>query len=150
MTGVLPAELFDQMARPAAYMVAGSLMWLNLLLVGMAFPFIVGNLGQFCFLPFCGICVLACLFMYWNLPETKGRSLAEITAEFDKRGSAEANGSEGRSLAEITAEFDKCGSAEAKGSEDKGEQGQSNQEEAHQLRDLRSGEEPVEINHVHV
>ena len=150
VTGVLPAELFDQMARPAAYMVAGSLMWLNLLLVGMAFPFIVVNLGQFCFLPFCGICVLACLFMYWNLPETKGRSLAEITAEFDKRGSAEANGSEGRSLAEITAEFDKCGSAEAKGSEDKGEQGQSNQEEAHQLRDLRSGEEPVEINHVHV
>lgn len=125
VTGVLPAELFDQMARPAAYMVAGSLMWLNLFLVGMAFPFIVAGLGQFCFLPFCGVCVVACLFMFWNLPETKGRSLAEITAEFEKQGKAEA---------EV--------------SEVKGEQGPSNLEEVHQLQSLGSEEEAVDISHV--
>eukprot|EP00064_Thunnus_orientalis_P015100 superscaffoldBa00002739_g15149 len=33
VTGILPAEIFDQSARPAAYMVAGSLMWINLFLV---------------------------------------------------------------------------------------------------------------------
>ncbi|RXN35713.1 solute carrier family facilitated glucose transporter member 11-like protein [Labeo rohita] len=85
VTGILPAELFDQMARPAAYMVAGSMMWLNLFLIGMAFPFIVNGLGQFCFIPFCGVCVTACLSIGFTLPETKGRTLAEITEEFEKR-----------------------------------------------------------------
>lgn len=85
VTGILPAELFDQMARPAAYMVAGSMMWLNLFLIGMAFPFIVNGLGQFCFIPFGGVCVAGCLFIGFTLPETKGRTLAEITEEFDKR-----------------------------------------------------------------
>lgn len=88
VTGILPAELFDQLARPAAYMVAGSMMWLNLFLIGMAFPFIVNGLGQFCFIPFCGVCVAACLFISFTLPETKGRTLAEITEEWNKKGTA--------------------------------------------------------------
>jgi len=41
VTGVLPTEIFDQMSRPAAYMICGSLLWFNLFLVGTAFPFIV-------------------------------------------------------------------------------------------------------------
>uniref|UniRef100_A0A8C5TCM0 Solute carrier family 2, facilitated glucose transporter member 5 n=2 Tax=Malurus TaxID=55806 RepID=A0A8C5TCM0_9PASS len=40
VTGVLPTEVFDQMSRPAAYMICGSLLWFNLFLVGTAFPFI--------------------------------------------------------------------------------------------------------------
>lgn len=91
VTGILPAELFQQTERPAAYMIAGSMMWLCLFLVGMAFPFIVAGLGQFCFLPFCGVCVAGCVFISCSLPETKGRTLAEITAEFQKRSGA-ANG----------------------------------------------------------
>ncbi|XP_056628164.1 solute carrier family 2, facilitated glucose transporter member 11 [Triplophysa dalaica] len=91
VTGILPAELFDQMARPAAYMVAGSMMWLNLFLIGMAFPFIVSGLGQFCFIPFGGVCVAACVFIGLTLPETKGRTLAEITEEFDKRSKKETS-----------------------------------------------------------
>ncbi|XP_026887720.2 solute carrier family 2, facilitated glucose transporter member 11 isoform X1 [Electrophorus electricus] len=84
VTGILPTELFDQKARPAAYMLAGSMMWVNLFLVGMAFPFIVNSLGQFCFVPFCGICVVSAIYIRLTLPETKGKTLAEITAEFDK------------------------------------------------------------------
>ncbi|CAL8304751.1 unnamed protein product [Lota lota] len=86
VTGILPAEIFDQASRPTAYMIAGSLMWLNLLLVGMAFPFIIAGLGPYCFLPFGAVCVAAALFLGRTLPETKGRTLAEITAEFDKQG----------------------------------------------------------------
>uniref|UniRef100_A0A8C3J135 Solute carrier family 2, facilitated glucose transporter member 5 n=1 Tax=Calidris pygmaea TaxID=425635 RepID=A0A8C3J135_9CHAR len=41
VTGVLPTEIFDQLSRPAAYMICGSLLWFNLFLVGTAFPFIV-------------------------------------------------------------------------------------------------------------
>lgn len=85
VTGILPTELFNQMARPAAYMIAGSMMWLSLLLVGMAFPFIVNSMGQFCFLPFCGVCVVSAIFLGLALPETKGKTISEITAEFEKQ-----------------------------------------------------------------
>ncbi|KAL6475213.1 hypothetical protein MHYP_G00162530 [Metynnis hypsauchen] len=85
VTGILPTELFDQMTRPAAYMMAGSMMWINLFLMGMIFPFIVNGLGQFCFLPFCGVCVLSAIFIGFALPETKGKTVAEINEEFDKR-----------------------------------------------------------------
>ncbi|KAM9837394.1 solute carrier family 2, facilitated glucose transporter member 11-like [Aulostomus maculatus] len=85
VTGVLPAEIFDQSARPAAYMVAGSLMWISLFLVGMLFPFIVNSLGNFCFLPFLAVCVVSAAFLWLTLPETKGKSLAEITAEFSRK-----------------------------------------------------------------
>lgn len=84
VTGILPTELFNQMTRPAAYMVAGSMMWLNLFLVGMVFPFIVSNMGQFCFIPFCGVCLFASIFIGLALPETKGKTIGEITAEFEK------------------------------------------------------------------
>ncbi|XP_070708384.1 solute carrier family 2, facilitated glucose transporter member 11 [Pempheris klunzingeri] len=85
VTGILPAEIFDQGARPAAYMVAGSFMWISLLLVGMLFPFIVTVLGNFCFLPFLAVCLVAAAFLGLTLPETKGKTLAEITAEFDRK-----------------------------------------------------------------
>uniref|UniRef100_UPI0037E78E1D solute carrier family 2, facilitated glucose transporter member 11 n=1 Tax=Semicossyphus pulcher TaxID=241346 RepID=UPI0037E78E1D len=85
VTGILPAEIFDQAARPAAYMVAGSFMWISLFLVGMMFPFIVSSLGNYCFLPFLVVCLLSAGFLGLTLPETKGKTLAEITAEFDRK-----------------------------------------------------------------
>ncbi|MGH0151447.1 UNVERIFIED_CONTAM: hypothetical protein FKN15_024097 [Acipenser sinensis] len=87
VTGILPTEIFDQNSRPAAYMISGSLMWSMLFLVGMLFPFIVGGLGVFCYVPFCTVCVLSSVFIAFFLPETKGKSLLEISAEFDKRNS---------------------------------------------------------------
>lgn len=39
VTGILATELFDQTARPAAYMVFGALVWTTLFLVGLGFPF---------------------------------------------------------------------------------------------------------------
>uniref|UniRef100_A0A1A8HTH7 Solute carrier family 2, facilitated glucose transporter member 5 n=2 Tax=Nothobranchius kuhntae TaxID=321403 RepID=A0A1A8HTH7_NOTKU len=85
VTGILPAEIFDQAARPAAYMVAGSLMWISLFLVGMLFPFIVNSLGNYCFLPFLAVCLVSAVFLGLTLPETKGKTLAQITTEFDKK-----------------------------------------------------------------
>lgn len=85
VTGILPAEIFDQAARPAAYMVAGSLMWLSLFLVGMLFPFIVNGLGNYCFLPFLVVCLVSAVVLGLTMPETKGKTLAQITAEFDRK-----------------------------------------------------------------
>ncbi|XP_017334927.1 solute carrier family 2, facilitated glucose transporter member 11 isoform X1 [Ictalurus punctatus] len=84
VTGILPTEIFNQAARPAAYMIAGSLMWLNLFIIGMIFPFIVSGLGQFCFVPFGGVCLLTALYIGLVLPETKGKTLAMITSEFHR------------------------------------------------------------------
>ncbi|XP_059918738.1 solute carrier family 2, facilitated glucose transporter member 11 isoform X2 [Gadus macrocephalus] len=84
VTGVLPTELFSQTARPAAYMIAGSMMWINLFIVGMLFPFLVSSLGQYCFVPFAGVCLLSAMFVGFFLPETKGKTLSEITSEFNK------------------------------------------------------------------
>lgn len=38
---VLPTEIFSQTTHPAAYMIAGSMMWINLFIIGMIFPFLV-------------------------------------------------------------------------------------------------------------
>ncbi|XP_061459284.1 uncharacterized protein LOC133373488 [Rhineura floridana] len=85
VTGIIPTEIFDQVSRPAAYMICGSLLWTNLFLVGMAFPFLVEGLGQYCYLPFFTVCVCAALYVGFFLPETKGKTFLEISAEFNKR-----------------------------------------------------------------
>ncbi|XP_074015660.1 solute carrier family 2, facilitated glucose transporter member 11 [Numenius arquata] len=85
VTGVLPTEVFDQLSRPAAYMICGSLLWFNLFLVGTAFPFIVKSLGHFCYIPFLVVCVCTALYVGFFLPETKGKSFLEISEEFKKR-----------------------------------------------------------------
>ncbi|XP_078410082.1 solute carrier family 2, facilitated glucose transporter member 11-like [Cetorhinus maximus] len=85
VTGVIPMEIFDQTARPAAYMINGSLLWINLIIVVMAFPFIVEGLGSFCYVPFLSISFLTALFIGFFLPETKGKTLLEISQEFHSR-----------------------------------------------------------------
>ncbi|OCU01850.1 solute carrier family 2, facilitated glucose transporter member 11 isoform X1 [Xenopus laevis] len=84
VTGIMPGEIFDQMARPAAYMICGSLIWIMLFVIGLAFPFILQGLGHFCFIPFLVACVSTSLYVGLFLPETKGKSLLEITEEFTK------------------------------------------------------------------
>uniref|UniRef100_A0AAX7V1T8 Solute carrier family 2, facilitated glucose transporter member 5 n=1 Tax=Astatotilapia calliptera TaxID=8154 RepID=A0AAX7V1T8_ASTCA len=84
VTGILPTEIFNQAARPAAYMIAGSMMWLNLFVVGMIFPFLVSGLREYCFVPFAAICLLSALYVGLFLPETKGKSLSVIMREFHR------------------------------------------------------------------
>ncbi|KAM8797519.1 solute carrier family 2, facilitated glucose transporter member 11 [Eudromia elegans] len=85
VTGILPTEIFDQMSRPAAYMICGSLLWFNLFLVSTAFPFIVKSLAHFCYIPFFLVCVCTAVYVGLFLPETKGKSFLEISEEFKKR-----------------------------------------------------------------
>uniref|UniRef100_UPI00398E7D0B solute carrier family 2, facilitated glucose transporter member 11-like isoform X4 n=1 Tax=Pristiophorus japonicus TaxID=55135 RepID=UPI00398E7D0B len=85
VTGIIPMEIFDQTARPAAYMINGSLFWITLIIVGMTFPFIVGGLGSFCYVPFLSFSFLAALFIGFFLPETKGKTFLEISHEFYER-----------------------------------------------------------------
>uniref|UniRef100_A0A8C3Q628 Uncharacterized protein n=1 Tax=Geospiza parvula TaxID=87175 RepID=A0A8C3Q628_GEOPR len=77
-------EIFSQSYRPSAFLIVGCINWMGLFVLGMIFPVIVDNLGPFCFLIFLGILVLSAIFIYLYLPETKGKSIMEIKAEFNK------------------------------------------------------------------
>nr|XP_033693223.1 solute carrier family 2, facilitated glucose transporter member 11 [Tursiops truncatus] len=84
VTRILATELFDQMARPAAYMVCGMLMWTMLFLVGLGFPFIVEGLSHFLYVPFLCVCVCGAVYTGFFLPETRGKSFMDISEELHR------------------------------------------------------------------
>ncbi|XP_021112944.1 solute carrier family 2, facilitated glucose transporter member 11 isoform X4 [Heterocephalus glaber] len=84
VTGILATELFDQMARPAAYVVCGVLMWTMLFLVGLGFPFIRESLSHFLYVPFIGVCICGAIYTGLFLPETKGKTFLEISKELHR------------------------------------------------------------------
>ncbi|XP_078534602.1 solute carrier family 2, facilitated glucose transporter member 9 isoform X2 [Lissotriton helveticus] len=82
---VLTAELFEQSHRPAAFMIAGTINWLSNCAVGLLFPVIQKGLQTYCFLVFATVCLTGALYLYFVLPETKNKTLAEINQSFAKR-----------------------------------------------------------------
>ncbi|XP_053135120.1 solute carrier family 2, facilitated glucose transporter member 11-like isoform X2 [Hemicordylus capensis] len=83
-TVTVMVEIFSQTFRPSAFVIVGFFNWAGLFLLGMIFPFIVEYLGPFCFLVFMGILAVSAIFIYLFLPETKGKSIMDITVEFNK------------------------------------------------------------------
>ena len=54
-------------------------LWLGNFLLAQTFPVMYEKLGLAnCFWVYAGICLAGFLFIYFKLPETKGRSLEEI------------------------------------------------------------------------
>ncbi|XP_032731902.1 solute carrier family 2, facilitated glucose transporter member 11 isoform X1 [Lontra canadensis] len=84
VTVILATELFDQKARPAAYMVGGALVWTLLFLVGLGFPFIKEGLSHFLYMPFLAFCVCGAIYTGFFLPETKGKTFLEISEELHR------------------------------------------------------------------
>ncbi|KAJ7309667.1 hypothetical protein JRQ81_007726 [Phrynocephalus forsythii] len=76
-------EIFSQWSRPAAFMIGGCLNWAGLFVLGITFPFAVESLGPFCFLIFTAVLVATGMFFCLFLPETKGKSIVEITEDFE-------------------------------------------------------------------
>ncbi|XP_044131463.1 solute carrier family 2, facilitated glucose transporter member 5-like [Bufo gargarizans] len=77
-------EIFSQEARAAAMVIVGVLNWLGLTIIGMVFPFVVATMEQFCFLIFLFITAVCGTFLYFYLPETKGKSWMQIKEDFNK------------------------------------------------------------------
>ncbi|TDH12861.1 hypothetical protein EPR50_G00050210 [Perca flavescens] len=92
VTNILTTELFTQTARPAAYIVAGSLNWLSFFFIGLVFPFIVIGLQQYCFLVFLAVCSLMAIYIFLFVPETKNKTFVEIQNEFQSRKARSADG----------------------------------------------------------
>ncbi|XP_028905364.1 solute carrier family 2, facilitated glucose transporter member 11 isoform X3 [Ornithorhynchus anatinus] len=68
--------------RPAAMLIMGMLLWGGNFLLAVLFPLLVATLGSFCFLVFSSILMGTWIFIYLFLPETRGRSIADIAAAF--------------------------------------------------------------------
>ncbi|XP_061493295.1 solute carrier family 2, facilitated glucose transporter member 2 [Rhineura floridana] len=79
------AELFSQGPRPAAVAMAGFSNWFTNFCIGMFFPYVAKLCGSYVFLIFAGLLVLFVLFIYYKVPETKGKSFEEIAEEFRRR-----------------------------------------------------------------
>ncbi|XP_038601031.1 solute carrier family 2, facilitated glucose transporter member 9 isoform X2 [Tachyglossus aculeatus] len=82
---ILTGEFFQQSQRPAAFLIAGTVNWLSNFIVGLLFPFIQKGLETYCFLVFAAICIIGAVYFYFVLPETKNKTLAEISLQFAKR-----------------------------------------------------------------
>ncbi|XP_061543409.1 solute carrier family 2, facilitated glucose transporter member 9 [Phycodurus eques] len=81
---ILTGELFEQSYRPAAFMIAGIVNWLSNFAVGLFFPFIQESLETFAFLVFVGVCIVAPIYLFVVLPETKSKTFMDISQSFAK------------------------------------------------------------------
>ncbi|XP_065707572.1 solute carrier family 2, facilitated glucose transporter member 11-like isoform X1 [Patagioenas fasciata] len=80
----LPTEIFLQSYRPAAYVLNGASNWSQLFILGLLFPFIVDGLGSFCFIIFLIYCLSTAIFVFVVMPETKGKTMLQVTEEFNR------------------------------------------------------------------
>ncbi|KAM6903047.1 solute carrier family 2 member 11, like [Xenentodon cancila] len=80
----LPGEILTQSFKSAGYAVGCTINWAGLFLLGMLFPILAENMGNFCFVIFPVVCLICALHMKLNVPETKNRTALEITAEFER------------------------------------------------------------------
>ncbi|OXB64685.1 hypothetical protein ASZ78_008761 [Callipepla squamata] len=77
-------EIFKLSCRPPAFVISSFINWLGVFVIGTTFPFIVEGLKHFCFLIFIAVLFTSAILIHLFLPETKGKSIVEITEEFDK------------------------------------------------------------------
>ncbi|XP_075424608.1 solute carrier family 2, facilitated glucose transporter member 9-like isoform X3 [Ascaphus truei] len=84
VTITISLEMFSPETRAAAFIVVGLINWIGLFIIGMIFPYVEASLGPFCFLVFIGFIASSGIFLFFFLPETKGKSWLEISEEFNK------------------------------------------------------------------
>eukprot|EP00471_Norrisiella_sphaerica_P007503 CAMPEP_0184491336 /NCGR_PEP_ID=MMETSP0113_2-20130426/20166_1 /TAXON_ID=91329 /ORGANISM="Norrisiella sphaerica, Strain BC52" /LENGTH=574 /DNA_ID=CAMNT_0026875659 /DNA_START=148 /DNA_END=1872 /DNA_ORIENTATION=+ len=74
----ITAELFGPVERATAMGACSAVNWIGNFIVGLTFPTMNGALGSYTFLPFAAVTLVATLFSVYYVPETKGKTLAEI------------------------------------------------------------------------
>ncbi|KAM4694105.1 solute carrier family 2, facilitated glucose transporter member 2 [Discoglossus pictus] len=79
------AELFSQGPRPAAMAISGCCNWTCNFIIGMCFQYIADLCGPYVFIIFAILLFGFTVFTYFKVPETKGKSFEEISAEFRRK-----------------------------------------------------------------
>ncbi|WGD38339.1 sugar porter family MFS transporter [Lysinibacter sp. HNR] len=86
VTWLMLSEIFPGSIRGFAFGFAGLVLWLTNFLVGFFFPLLVDRLGiSGTFFIFCGIGLIAIIFVCLFLPETKGKSLEQLESMLESR-----------------------------------------------------------------
>ncbi|KAB5536847.1 hypothetical protein PHYPO_G00112020 [Pangasianodon hypophthalmus] len=80
----LSHEMFVQSYRSAAFVLIGVIVWGSFAVFGFIFPFFLNAMKSFSFLIFSCVCLAASLYMFFILPETKGKTPLEIAEDFGK------------------------------------------------------------------
>jgi len=79
VTWVVISEIFPNRIRGAAMSVAVAALWIACFILTYTFPMLNAKLGSSgTFWLYAAICVSGFVFIFWKLPETKGKSLEEI------------------------------------------------------------------------
>jgi MFS family permease len=82
ITWVLIAEIFPNRIRGAAISVAVSALWIACFVLTFMFPILRGGIGMAkTFWLYSAICLAGFAFVYFAVPETKGKSLEQIERE---------------------------------------------------------------------
>ncbi|XP_060600981.1 solute carrier family 2, facilitated glucose transporter member 3-like isoform X1 [Ruditapes philippinarum] len=76
------AELFAQGPRPAAVSIGVLFNWSANFCVGLFYPFLQESINAYSFIPFVVFLAIFWIFTLFKVPETKGRTIEEITAQF--------------------------------------------------------------------
>lgn len=76
------SEMFGQGARSAAVSVGALVNWLANFVVGLTFIPMSEALGEYVFLPYTVLLILFFIYTYLKLPETKNKTIEEVTALF--------------------------------------------------------------------
>lgn len=76
---VVIAEIFPTKARATAMSIATFFLWLAVFLVSQTFPVLIGAIGSaYTFWLYMAVAIIAFLFIWKKIPETKGKTLEEI------------------------------------------------------------------------
>uniref|UniRef100_A0A3P8SDD4 Solute carrier family 2, facilitated glucose transporter member 5 n=1 Tax=Amphiprion percula TaxID=161767 RepID=A0A3P8SDD4_AMPPE len=78
----IAAELFDQPGRPIAMAFTSMLNWGGKFVLALLFPPLLKICGAYVYLLFMTVALLAFVFTWIRLPETKGRTFDDIAEEF--------------------------------------------------------------------
>ncbi len=82
VTWVILAEIFPNRIRGAAMSISVVALWLGNFLLSQTFPVLYEKFGLArCFLVYAGICLAGFVFILFNLPETKGKTLEQLERE---------------------------------------------------------------------
>eukprot|EP00058_Branchiostoma_floridae_P020632 XP_002606122.1 hypothetical protein BRAFLDRAFT_88032 [Branchiostoma floridae] len=79
---IITGEMFRQGARPAAFMIGGSVTFVANGVVGLVFPILQARIGALTFLIFMAVCVLLCIFIAVKVPETNNKTFEDIQKMF--------------------------------------------------------------------
>ncbi|XP_067009742.1 facilitated trehalose transporter Tret1 [Anabrus simplex] len=84
MSFVILAEIFSPRIREMAASMGIAETWIVAFVVAKCFPFLGDTLGLYgCYWLFAGVCILGALYIIFQVPETKDRSLESIQEELD-------------------------------------------------------------------